>query len=76
MNIEFNYIVIEFNYIIIELNHILHYIIRWKPTCLKPNGHRKACYTDGNGPDVFENCSPKWIRNMDLGKEYNGEKLP
>merc|ERR1712032_1082699 len=29
----------------------------------------KSCYTDGNGPEVFQTCSTKWIRNSDKSKD-------
>ena len=34
---------------------------------------RKSCYTDGNGPEVFKQCSTKWIRNSDTSKDEYGD---
>ena len=36
---------------------------------------RSSCYTDGNGPEVFVQCSTKWIRNFDLSKDEYGDAL-
>ena len=34
---------------------------------------RSSCYTDGNGPEVFMQCSTKWIRNFDKSKDEYGD---
>ena len=36
---------------------------------------RSSCYTDGNGPEVFMQCSTKWIRNFDTSKDEYGDSL-
>ena len=39
------------------------------------NPFRSSCYTDGNGPEVFMQCSTKWIRNFDTSKDEYGDSL-
>ena len=37
------------------------------------SGLFRSCYTDGNGPEVFTQCSTKWIRNSDLSMDEYGD---
>ena len=36
------------------------------------SGKNERCFTDGNGPDVFQKCALEWISPDETGKDpYN-----